>query len=53
MMPVPRDLSSSCGTCVRFGGEDPCPAGTYPEEVEQTVLVTEHGYDILYRAENS
>ena len=22
-MPVPRDLSSSCGTCVRFEGEPP------------------------------
>ncbi len=53
MMPVPRDLSSSCGTCVRFTGEDPCPTGEYPEEVEQTVLVTEQGYEVLYRAENS
>lgn len=23
MMPVPRKLSSSCGTCVRYLGEDP------------------------------
>lgn len=53
MMPVPRDLSSSCGTCVRFHGTDPCPAGQYPEEVEQTVLVTENGYEVVYRAENS
>ncbi len=53
MMPVPRDLSSSCGTCVKFEGTNPCPTGTYPEEVEQTVLVTETGYEVLYRAENS
>ncbi len=53
MMPVPRNLSSSCGTCVRFGGDDPCPAGAYPEEVEQTVLVKEDGYEVIYRAENS
>ncbi len=53
MMPVPRDLSSSCGTCVRFTGTDPCPTGEYPEEVEQAVLVTEHGYEVLYRAKDS
>ena len=53
MMPVPRNLSSSCGTCVRFNGSDPCPGGEYPEEVEQTVAVTEHGYEVLYRAKDS
>ena len=52
LMPVPRNLSSSCGTCVRYGGETPCPAGQYPEEVEQVVAVTEQGYEGLYRAEN-
>ena len=24
MMPVPRKLSSSCGTCVRYWAQDPC-----------------------------
>ena len=24
MMPVPRKLSSSCGTCVRYLSNDPC-----------------------------
>ncbi|MBQ3201265.1 MAG: DUF3343 domain-containing protein [Clostridia bacterium] len=24
MMPVPRALSSSCGTCVRYEAEEPC-----------------------------
>ena len=24
MMPVPRKLSASCGTCVRYLSEDPC-----------------------------
>lgn len=52
LMPVPRNLSSSCGTCVRYGGETPCPAAQYPEEVEQVVAVTEQGYEGLYRAEN-
>ena len=47
-MPVPRDLSSSCGTCVRFEGE---PPSRPPEEVEQIVEVTDSGYRLLYRAE--
>ena len=49
-MPVPRDLSSSCGTCVRYEGD--CPDAP-PEEVEQIVEVTPGGYRRLYRAENS
>ncbi|WP_297212231.1 DUF3343 domain-containing protein [uncultured Flavonifractor sp.] len=53
LMPVPRDLSSSCGTCVRYGGEYPCPAGGWPEEMEQAVAVTEGGYRPLYRADRS
>ena len=52
LMPVPRNLSSSCGTCVRYGGETPCPAAQYPEEVEQVVAVTGKGYALLFRAEN-
>ena len=50
IMPVPRDLSSSCGTCVRFEGE--CPEAP-PEEVEQIAAITPEGYKTLYRAENS
>jgi len=26
MMPVPRKLSSSCGTCVRYRADEPCLA---------------------------
>ena len=47
-MPVPRDLSSSCGTCVRFEGTLPADP---PEEVEQIVEVTDSGDRLLYRAE--
>lgn len=53
MMPVPRDLSSSCGTCVRFMAQEPCPMGSYPEEAEQVVLVKEKGYEVLYRAKDA
>ena len=50
LMPVPRDLSSSCGTCVRYQGAVPEPV---PEEAEQIVTVEDAGYRLLYRAENS
>ena len=50
VMPVPRDLSSSCGTCVRYEGDCPDPI---PEEVEQIVAEEPAGYRPLYRAENS
>jgi len=50
LMPVPRDLSSSCGTCVRYEGELPDPI---PEEAEQIVRLEKGGYRPLYRAENS
>lgn len=53
IMPVPRSLSSSCGTCVQYESEQSCPAGEIPDEVEQIVLVTETGYQSLFRAENS
>ena len=35
LMPVPRTLSSSCGTCVRFEGNLPVPETELPEETEQ------------------
>ena len=51
LSPVPRSLSSSCGTCV-------CCEGGLPEEfcrdeTEQIVKVQESGYQIIYRAEGS
>ena len=61
LMPVPRNLSSSCGTCVRFTSTQPteepyshgrsCPIETPSDEVEQIVEVTPSGYVFLYRAE--
>jgi len=53
VMPVPRDLSSSCGTCVRYEGTDICPSDEMPEEVEQIVQVTDSGYVQLHRALDS
>ena len=50
LMPVPRDLSSSCGTCVWYQGAVPRQV---PEEVEQIVEIVGQGYRVLYRAEGS
>lgn len=52
VMPVPRNLSSSCGTCVRFHS----PEKSFPqinEELEQIVQVTPEGYQPVYCAEDS
>lgn len=51
LMPVPRRLSSSCGTCVRIEAES---ADAFPrtEEMEQVALEQESGYPILWKAEN-
>ncbi|MCD8248707.1 MAG: DUF3343 domain-containing protein [Lachnospiraceae bacterium] len=52
VMPVPRNLSSSCGTCVEFESEQTDfhdPHG----EIEQIVRVSDNGYECVYRAEDS
>lgn len=49
VMPVPRDLSSSCGTCVRFETDGGFPEKN--EEVEQIVRVEESGYVCIYHAD--
>ena len=49
VMPVPRDLSSSCGTCVRFAAEGEFPEKT--EEVEQIVRIEDSGYVCIYHAD--
>ena len=52
MMPVPRMLSSSCGTCVRMEADcaDVLPR---PEEAEQLALEEANGYRIVWKAEGS
>lgn len=40
MAPVPRRLSSSCGTCVRYQAETPC-LEAMDEDVESVYLQTE------------
>ena len=47
IMPVPRELSSSCGSCVctQNGYAEPTDKGA--EEVEQIVEVTDSGYRVV------
>ncbi|MFR6583494.1 MAG: hypothetical protein ACLURP_16955 [Ruminococcus sp.] len=42
-MPVPRNLSSSCGTCVKFTGEAQTAQNWNSDEVEQLVKILETG----------
>ena len=50
-MPVPRTLSSSCGTCVRCEGGFVTPSGVCAEEVDRIAEVTEDGYVFVYHSE--
>ena len=52
-MPVPRTLSSSCGTCVSYECNDYSKLEPISDEVEQIVEVLDDGYKECYRAENS
>ena len=47
MMPVPRMLSSSCGTCVRMEAES-MEMIPRTEETEQIAMEKPDGYQILY-----
>ena len=51
VMPVPRSLSSSCGTCVKFStAGDPVP-GEHLQEIEQIVrILGDSQYETVYRA---
>lgn len=53
VMPVPRDLSSSCGTCVNCEGDLIAQSDIHEDEIEQIVEIIDTGYRIIYKAENS
>lgn len=57
LMPVPRAISSSCGTCARFPGVPLAEGEAWPEEVEFVVEVPEGSasgpYTEVYRAEGA
>lgn len=48
-MPVPRDLSSSCGTCVKYNAPEALMDEAH-DEIEQIVECTDEGYRLLYKA---
>ena len=50
LAPVPRVLSSSCGTCVLYGGEDPL-LEAMDRDTEAVYRRTEAGYQCLLRRE--
>lgn len=50
LMPVPRSLSSSCGTCVRCDGGWLPPEQADAEEIEQIVRQLPDGYETVYRS---
>lgn len=52
IMPVPRNLSSSCGTCVSYETEELQINDVYGE-IEQVVKVMAEGYEWIYRAQDS
>lgn len=51
LMPVPRRLSSSCGTCVEYVADTIWPEGAVTDEVEQIVAVLGEDFESLYKAE--
>ena len=53
IMPVPRNLSSSCGSCVRFQAEQETDFPEKNEEMEQIVRISENGYLQIYKAEDA
>ncbi|MCF0141331.1 MAG: DUF3343 domain-containing protein [Mogibacterium sp.] len=51
-MPVPRNLSSSCGTCVKYEAPEMLLDKEH-DEIEQIVLCTDDGYECLWKASDS
>lgn len=45
LMPVPRAVSSSCGTCVEFEAAEP---QVDSEDVEALFLRTDHGFERVF-----
>lgn len=48
-MPVPRNLSSSCGTCVRCEERYVEPSGVCASEIDQIVRAEPDGYVSVYQ----
>lgn len=48
VMPVPRSLSSSCGSCVSYEACNEWPENAVESEVEQIVEVSPAGYRTVF-----
>lgn len=51
MQPVPRALSSSCGTCVRFSAENDC-RDLLDADAEALYAVEDGSYRLLWQNED-
>ena len=49
MMPTPRKLSSSCGTCVLYEAEEPCLRAMDADVEQVCALEAEEKYVLLMR----
>ena len=52
IMPVPRSLSSSCGTCVRFLAKNQEEFPQKTEEMEQIVHIDKDSYIPIFHTED-
>ena len=52
-MPVPRDLSSSCGTCVRCEDRWLRPEGESAQDVEQVAAWDGKSYTAVYHIDET
>ena len=53
LRPVPRNLSSSCGTSASFEADESFTFTEDPtEEIEQIVAVTDEGYRTIFESSN-
>ena len=50
-MPVPRNLSSSCGTCTRFECDEIPSYEEHKDELESIVRVVDGGYEPVFSAD--
>lgn len=54
LMPVPRSLSSSCGTCASYVPDSEgglLPAGAREDELELVAREADGGFDVVWRHE--
>ena len=51
LSPVPRALSSSCGTCVRYTAEDTCRDAMDVDLESIALSLGDEKYELIYKAE--